>query len=242
MLADKGAMLTLQDVQVYAGKAPFGGGITTLGNLKIISGELRGNEATEKAGGAVSAQGQVTITGSFIGQNDAAQYGGALALAVNGGPAHIQDSTFSYNHAGSDGGAINALAPVTISGGDFYTNTATSKGGDLLGKRRSPYAIVRCARTWPAPGAVQSSISNRSRYTHTSLLANRPKTEYGGAIYATATVLLDRNIFEASSSPLAGTVLFLGQRRRQSGITNNLWLDNFTDGFPKQPALCAPCD
>ncbi len=74
------------------------------------------------------------------------------------------------------------------------------------------------------------------------MLDNQAKAQHGGAIYAAATVLLDRNVFEANHAPLAGTVLFLGQQHGQSGITNNLWLDNFTDGFPKQPALCAPCD
>ena len=242
VLADQGALLTLHDVQVYAGKAPYGGGIAALGKLKIVGGELRGNEATEKAGGAIYAQGQVTITGSYIGQNDAAQYGGALALDVNAGPASIQDSSFSYNHAGSDGGAINAWSPLTISGGDFYTNTATLQGGAIYAE--APLTLRDSSLRQNLAGTRGGAIMDLEpiTITHSSLLDNQAKTEYGGAIYAAATVLLDRNVFAANHAPLAGTVLFLGQQRNQSEITNNLWLDNFTDGFPKQPALCAPCD
>ncbi|MFN8490692.1 MAG: choice-of-anchor Q domain-containing protein [Caldilineaceae bacterium] len=242
VLAEPGTMLTLQDTKVYQGKAPYGGGIAALGNLTIIGGELRGNEATEKAGGAIYARGQVTITGSYIGQNDAAQYGGGLALDVNGGPAFIQDSSFSYNHAGSDGGAINAWSPVTIRGGDFYTNTATLQGGAIYAE--APLTLHDSSLRQNLAGTRGGALMDLEplTITHTSLLDNQAKAEYGGALYASATVLLDRNVFEANHAPLAGTVLFLGQQHGQSEITNNLWLDNFTDGFPKQPTLCAPCD
>ncbi len=146
VLAESGTMLTLQGSQVAYGKAPVGGGIAALGDLMITDGDFGSNEATQKLGGAIYAQGQLTITQSTFRQNSAPQYGGAIALDARGGPARIQDSFFSNNRAGSDGGAINAWAPVEISGSDFYSNSATLLGGRSMARRRSPCAIVRCAR------------------------------------------------------------------------------------------------
>lgn len=240
--AESGATLTLQTVTVDSGRAPFGGGVAALGALDITDGRFTNNIATVKGGGAIYAEGPVTITHSSFTNNRATLHGGALALAVDGGPAHIVDSNFAQNRAGGDGGAINAYAPVLISTSDFYTNSSDAQGGAIYGE--APLTLHNSSLRQNAAGSKGGALMNLDPLTITQsiFLNNQSQMSYGGAIYASSTVALERNVFEANHGPLAGAVLFLDQQRGKSVIASNLWLDNFTAGFPKQPLLCAVCD
>ena len=241
ILAEPGAILTLHNITLSGGKAPYGGGVTALGDLTITASSFRNNEATAKAGGAIYAQGQVTITQSVFEVNRATQYGGAIFLA-EGGPAFIHDSHFDSNRAGSDGGAITALAPLIISRSDFYSNSSTLQGGAIYGE--APITLVDSALRQNRAGSKGGAIMTLEPLTgtHTIFLDNLARAGYGGAISASATVNLERNLFEANRSPLAGAVLYSEQQRGKSMIANNLFLDNQTAGFPKQPLLCTICD
>ena len=130
----------------------FGGVIASFGTLNITGGSFEGNSATNKGGaiwlsrnaksqisnasflnnqadigGAISASCRLNISQCQLNQNQA-NWGGAI-YALGG---DIEQSTFSDNKAGKNGGAIySADAVATIKDCKFSGNSASSKGGAL---------------------------------------------------------------------------------------------------------------
>lgn len=88
---------------------------------------------TADSGGAIYAQGFVTVDGSEFTSNRATLSGGAIA--VDGGDLTVTDSTFTDNHAEDDyGGAIyvdeeGSGGELEVINSTFTSNTSSSGGG-----------------------------------------------------------------------------------------------------------------
>ena len=160
------------------------------------------NTAASGNGGAVSAQGEVTVTsGSHIYANTASQDGGAISSES---AVEISNSAVSGNTAtAGDGGAIFADGQVTISASNLYDNEALEGSG----------------------GAVFSEdkviISSTTSFTENSAAV-------GGAIAATTSVnISDTEFIDNSASELGGAILLGPQSDEKSTISDSTFEGNY---------------
>jgi len=103
-----------------------GGGISNGGVLTISGSTLSGNQAAD--GGAIDNGGTLTITGSTISGNTASQNGGGI---VNNGTLTLTGSTLSGNGSQNGGGIIILGGVLDLTGGTLSGNTATQSGGGV---------------------------------------------------------------------------------------------------------------
>jgi hypothetical protein len=131
-----GAALTLTRITISGGSNPLGdgGAIYNGGTLVILGSTFRDNHAgVNVSGGAIVSYGPLTITNSLF-ENNSAGNGGALFPRFLFARTTIRNTIFRGNYTVNSvngwGGAILAWdgAPVTIEGGEFYTNTARDGG------------------------------------------------------------------------------------------------------------------
>ncbi len=125
---DSDSEVTFRQLAVDGDGEPDGAGnpheaIDNRGDLTLESVYFSGNDNLND-GGAVSSEGNLTITGSTFEDNHGGASGGAVYQ--DSGILTITDSTFSGNSAAESGGAVHAFdAEVQIDGTtDFTGNTA----------------------------------------------------------------------------------------------------------------------
>ena len=103
--------------------------------MTVSASTLNYNAATEGSGGAISAEGTVTISNSEFTENEAGHEGGAIysASEVITTKATIsgEETNFTENIA-DFGGAIYAGDSVKISDANFENNDAAENGGAIL--------------------------------------------------------------------------------------------------------------
>ena len=131
--------------------AGLGGAIgLEYGNLEIANGaQFINNEATSAGathgGGAIivwqdperpNMHSTLKLNGATFSQNKAANVGGAIAIFDTGAQTTINNSNFSSNIAGGDGGAIynEKDAELIINGGTFTNNHSDGYGGAIGSK------------------------------------------------------------------------------------------------------------
>ena len=131
--------------------AGLGGAIgLEYGNLEIANGaQFINNEATSAGathgGGAIivwqdperpNMHSTLKLNGATFSQNKAANVGGAIAIFDTGAETTINNSNFSSNIAGGDGGAIynEKDAELIINGGTFTNNHSDGYGGAIGSK------------------------------------------------------------------------------------------------------------
>lgn len=131
--------------------AGLGGAIgLEYGNLEIANGaQFINNEATSAGathgGGAIivwqdperpNMHSTLKLNGATFSQNKAANVGGAIAIFDTGAQTTINNSNFSNNIAGGDGGAIynEKDAELIINGGTFTNNHSDGYGGAIGSK------------------------------------------------------------------------------------------------------------
>ena len=104
--------------------AGFGGAINAQGPLTINGGYFEGNFAPTGFGGALDLQGPTTITNSYFKSNSS-NYGGAIVMGP--GSLTLSNSVFAGNTAGVVGGALEG-GNMTISTTTFDQNGAPHGG------------------------------------------------------------------------------------------------------------------
>ena len=131
--------------------AGLGGAIgLEYGNLEIANGaQFINNESTSAGathgGGAIivwhdpehpNMHSTLKLNGATFSQNKAANVGGAIAVFDTGAQTTINNSNFSNNIAGGDGGAIynEKDAELIINGGKFTNNHSDGYGGAIGSK------------------------------------------------------------------------------------------------------------
>lgn len=129
---NSGGDLTLQNLTVSNGRAPFAGGIfNNGGTLTIINSTLSGNSAIFFGGGGIrNYQGTVNISNSTLSSNSAGDGGG---IANEEGTVNIIDSTLSSNSVTNFGGGLYSFkGVVNISNSTLSGNSASFHGGGIF--------------------------------------------------------------------------------------------------------------
>lgn len=126
-----GAALTLTAITLANGYGACGGSIYVAGNAHLTLSQARFlNNSSIFQGGAVCIQplGSASITGSLFSYNQAGTHGGAIG---NYGAATITDSKFVSNTAAINGGGIDTTGLAAVTASTFVSNTAGYRGGGI---------------------------------------------------------------------------------------------------------------
>jgi predicted outer membrane repeat protein len=194
---DDGGTLTLQDLSMDDARTESvfdNGGAVNADGLSLTRVSISGSDNAYN-GGALYAEGNVTIADSTFTDNDTSEYG-AVVYAWN--PARtvsISNSVIDGNDSGKGGGAINATT-VTVTGSTFTDNNAVIDGGAIK------------ATTVTVTG---------------STFTDNDADDDGGAIYAD-TVTVTGSTFtdnDADGSSGGGAILAYTATVTDSTFTNN---------------------
>lgn len=173
------------------------GGVLSLRDLLIMDAQV-----TEWNAGAVVADGlsldNVTITRSFGAYN-----GGALYAEGN---VTIVDSTFTENVANADGGALYAWNPastVSVRNSIFDENYADNQGGAIIGLNVTVTGSTFSDNSANYGGAISGSITTLT----SSSFVNNGATSYGGAIFATTATTVTSSTFTDNTAFIGGAVM-----------------------------------
>ena len=203
--------LVLNNVSADGFAGAVNGGVVAAENVEVVDSDFGtiANNTAVGAGGAIDADGNVTVTNSEFGDtnttpaasgnNVSAGFGGAIAAGGNTGAGNVtlSGSVFEFNRSvGNDGGAIDATGNVTVVGTSFADNRAsgaTSDGGS-----------IDADGSVTVSGAASSFIGDNNPATNE---AGRD----GGAINAQSVTISNASGFGASvATPAAGFGLNAG--------------------------------
>lgn len=127
---DVSELFEVQNVTITGGtEDDSGGGISADGDLTITGSTISGNTA-EDAGGGVVADGVVTVADSTITGNHSDRYGGGIL--ADSDVITITRSTISNNSADDQGGGVYSHhEPMTVVDSTISGNSAGNEGGGL---------------------------------------------------------------------------------------------------------------
>lgn len=174
-------------------KAPVGAGVynvvgsnTGLCSLSEIT--VSGNKASSGNGGAIWNDGTLTVTDVTMSENTAVTDGGGIYSTGDSASLTITQGIFISNEAGGSGGAVWSGGEITLSGGEFSSNIATSGSGgalycesDVTAGNQIKLNENQAAQSGGAIYAVGNVIASDG-----SIIANEAGT-FGGAIYIAGT-------------------------------------------------------
>ena len=188
-----------------------GAAINTPGNVRVEGSTLVGNVAITPSGGAptdggaIKAEGTVTVVSSALNNNSATGNGGAIsASSVNVSNAeNSSNSQLIGNTAGGSGGAINSSGNTVISGAALAGNTA---GG--IKSAVDPVAPPTATPTGGDGGAVNAGSTvqiSESQLTGNQALKgadSNSTTGNGGAISAGDQVTVSASTLNSNTAAL----------------------------------------
>lgn len=196
-----------------------GGVSASLNQLTLIEG----NAGAYLVGGAVRADGSLTVSNSSFDGNDAV-FGGAIG-ATAASTVTVTNSMFSANRStspGGGGGALASLGNVTISGSSFSENTAFEEGGAVF-VQGGEWTVTTSNFSDNSAGANGGAISGRvsgatsaSVSISDSTLSSNTAAGYGsprgGAISSTGVsfAITDSVISNNTAALQSGAVWFQG--------------------------------
>ena len=133
-ISNNKGQLSVENSTFKGNKAKDGGAVYNgnSGNISAISGIFSNNTASNR-GGAIYNAGSGTINKiSAVFENNTADKGGAVSNAGTGssGTMIIENSTFTNNHAVTDGGAIHNMAQgnITLKGNNVFAGNTKGDG------------------------------------------------------------------------------------------------------------------
>ena len=163
-----------------------------------------GHSRVQNSTFSVNTVGNLEVDGDF---------GGGGAVHQSGGSLTLENVDFFDNQSQNHGGAVDARAALTVTGGVFFRNRASLSGGGLYQEGDSGALL-------PIQGAIfQDNVASsgggiyanaRLAITDTDFLSNTATT-YGGGLFGNAasalmggTFLGNRTTFSNTSIPLLG--------------------------------------
>lgn len=127
-----GAQLTLVNSTVTGSVAAFaGGGIQSLGTLKIKNSTIGTSNYSGIAGAGIGNQGALKLIKSFVTSNSANSNGGYGGGLYNDGTVLINASTFFHDESNEGGAIRNTNGTITILNSTLAANTAYVEGGAI---------------------------------------------------------------------------------------------------------------
>jgi predicted outer membrane repeat protein/parallel beta-helix repeat protein len=222
--AGAGMSVTATDVSFETNRAYGGGAIFADGDVTIDGGRLvyNGSSATLYGGAIYSQGGHVSITDATVGYNRATQPNSAGG-AVQADSITITGSRVGYNEAGEKGGALSA-STVTISRSSFGYNslaTASSLGGAVWSTSTDASDSSFGYNSAAGGGALASSGGIT---LHRNVFGYNTASLYGGAAYSTGSVIqADNNTLVGNTADGAGGGLMAGA---SIALANNTFTGN----------------
>jgi CSLREA domain-containing protein len=133
---DLSLSVTIQDVALAYGDSgyAYGGGAIFNTEALTLDGVAFLHNHSDATGGAItsvpdSESGYLAIRDCLFNDNSSGWYGGAIAAIAT---LTIVNSSISYNQSSDQGGGIYATGPATISHAYIYHNQSTQEGGNLF--------------------------------------------------------------------------------------------------------------
>jgi predicted outer membrane repeat protein len=208
-----------------------GGGSSNGGDIHILRGEYRSNQAADDGGG-VLAYGTATINGTRFYTNTTGDLGGGVGVSYlvarnnlfqgnsagnAGGGAfanislNLQDASLVGNHATTSGGGI-FTPQATIQRSSFNLNTAGSRGGGLFlsGGSNSLDRLSFIANQATAGGGLSLEGAAGGSLVNSLLAGNTAIGGSGAALYlSTSGALTIRHATIASPSLVPASAFYL---------------------------------
>ena len=185
--------LSMTDSQIYSNSAKTsGGGIYTLGSVtatsgvnKIYNNQVTNTSGTQNGGGVfIGISGVLSMTNGEIYSNTARSNGGGVYIDNNANASLTLNNTSVYSNsttAATGAGIYKSVnAKLSITGGEFYNNSAATNGGAIY--------------IYGGTGASATTLSGVSigKEVNNAYLPNTAKI--GGGIYInTGTVTIQKN-------------------------------------------------
>lgn len=193
-----------------------GAAISTPGDVRVENSNLSQNIAANTLsgnssdGGAIKAEGTVTVVSSALNNNNATGNGGAIS-ASSVSVSNAENSSNSQligNTAGGNGGAINSSGNTVINGATLAENTAGGVKSDS-----NPDAQPTATLTGGDGGAVNAGgtvqISESQLTTNRAMNGTEPNSSKGngGAINAVGDVSIANSSANANTAGGNGGVI-----------------------------------
>jgi predicted outer membrane repeat protein len=228
-----------------------GGGAAVFGPARLQGGKFTGNSSSNGSGGALTAsslQAQYTYFTNNTATGGSIQHGGAAY--VLSGPNDLDRVWFQRNEAQSNGGALYATGPTTLSGVSLISNTAFAGqgGGAFVG---SPVVVMGGSyvdnfasnsggaifapgihldsahldsnRTAGSGGAVHAD--NALLWINRSELRNNQAGQRGGGAYATGSFNIANSVFLNNEAFASGGGLY-HENAGNGRVVNSLFARN----------------
>ena len=209
----------------------------TLGNIVLSGLTLRDGRSTGYGGGAILANGDVTVNDAVFTDNFSDSGGGAIAAE---GAVTVTDSVFTGNSTTDRGGAIGSYGYVTVISSRFTNNSSIADencvgGGGAIAAEDDVY--VDEGSTFTGNTATLGEVTERGDCDNADIYGGR-----GGAILTGEFGLIYDSRFSGNSAPFGGGAIYaLGAgflpTRDLNGViegstfVNNTMLSTFTDNI-----------
>jgi predicted outer membrane repeat protein len=253
--------LVLFNMSVMSNSAEsHGGGLYVTGGLTSTDGIFQDNSSTNGIGGGIRASGTVTITGTqFVGNSSRGDGGGAfilgqltitdalfqenscIASSCDGGglfsfsQTSIHDTQFLGNSVQDQGGGLAAPGILTVTGGLFQNNQA-STGGGLFAQNQLTIQMTQfignIARGFG--GGIYSL--GTSSLTDVLFVNNQCTNGKGGALYSDGNMTVNKVQFIRNTAREGGGLYHaLGD----GNVENSLFAQNISTDTPGMAMLLA---
>lgn len=200
--------LTLTGCTFTDNSAQFiGGGIRIMGgNVSFDQCTFTGNQAS--IGGAIDANGTITVTDCIFTGNSCTNRSGALTFY--NATATVSGCTFDNNSSQNEGGAVCNLGSTTLMDDcDFTGNTASVRGGAIY-KQSGDLTLTNCtfdSNDCPDGGAIYNQFN--SLIIDGATFDSNTSTDQGGAIHTnSATLDLTGCSFTGNTATTEGGALY----------------------------------
>ncbi len=164
-----------------------GGAILSFEDLILKNSTLKGNHAELGGGGIYSSHASLTIENSLITENSATAQagGGVLYFQPGDNGLTINQSTFSHNTSGGDGGAVYFDEGVaSIRNSTFTENQAEGEGGAVQNGFAGSMTIESSTFNQNRAEDKGGALSNLNElYLRNSTLSENSADYIGGGIY-----------------------------------------------------------
>jgi hypothetical protein len=201
--ADNGGTLTLRDLSIEDARTESvleNGGAVNADGLSLTRVSISGSDNAYN-GGALYAEGNVTIVDSTFTDNDTSE-GGAVLYAWNiARTVSISNSVFDGNRAGQVGGAVFARGDLNIYESSFSYNEAV-QGGAVVNIEDDAVVFIENSEfvgntAGTLGGALVMQNLDRLEVSGTLFSENRAEDAFGGAmnIFNTEEVIITSSKF-----------------------------------------------
>ena len=170
---------------------------------------VRGRSPLNEDGGAIHAEGSVSLTNCIIAHNFAEDDGGAISINVENKTLNIDSCNISHNSCVDDGGAIRVLnSKMILNSTAISNNSSPSTGGAI--SANGIIDITNSTFSYNNASSIGGAIRNFENGNITctnSTFSNNTADYRGGAISNTGTISFDHcSIAYNSSGDLGGGI------------------------------------